>query len=451
MFTHCFADDQRAARLPPPGAVRRVVFAVSCNLVLTMLLPNGIAAQSNTNHAGVVVIVEGRRHATDLTAPKRSNKNLEQTRDEQRGVLVHWSKSEKRWIPVRSTTPARTEDVATYLLMPQVRESQQQSGGISQKPSGAVSVPGAQTRADAKRSRLTTRNAHSRVLVRWNESEKRWKPVTGAELRAARKAAQEVATYLLSPTVQDSRLRAESVRLPKPTTASATPAKPMVGNAALQESPTQPLPVARIDSQRVSGAVVEPKLQPTPGNTTRRPEPVKLWDGSLTIDQIIDQAAARHGVDPNLVRAVIKAESNFNSRAVSKKGAMGLMQLTPGTAKRLKVKNPFDPAENVDAGVRHLKSLLANYNGDVSLSLAAYNAGEGAVARANGVPNWSETRNYIRQITTMYWNKAPVISVSGPTTGSRSQARISASVISTNNASIRIYRAFNGVLMISDQ
>jgi hypothetical protein len=120
------------------------------------------------------------------------------------------------------------------------------------------------------------------------------------------------------------------------------------------------------------------------------------------IDAAIVMAAARHNVDPNLVRAVVKVESNFNSNAVSRKGAMGLMQLMPSTARSLNVKNPFDPEQNVDAGVRHLKQLLENYNGDVNLTLAAYNAGQGAVARSAGVPHFAETQNYVRRITNLY-------------------------------------------------
>jgi soluble lytic murein transglycosylase-like protein len=120
------------------------------------------------------------------------------------------------------------------------------------------------------------------------------------------------------------------------------------------------------------------------------------------IDAAIDKAATRHSVDPNLVRALVKVESNFNPNAVSRKGAMGLMQLMPQTARQLNVSNPFNPEENVDAGVRHLKRLLDSYGGNVQLSLAAYNAGSGAVARSAGIPHYAETRNYVRRITTLY-------------------------------------------------
>jgi soluble lytic murein transglycosylase-like protein len=120
------------------------------------------------------------------------------------------------------------------------------------------------------------------------------------------------------------------------------------------------------------------------------------------IDDAINKAAERHAVDPNLVRALVKVESNFNPNAVSRKGAMGLMQLMPQTARQMKLTNPFNPEESIDAGVRHLKDLLDSYGGDVRLSLAAYNAGAGAVARSAGIPHYAETRNYVKRITQLY-------------------------------------------------
>ncbi len=120
------------------------------------------------------------------------------------------------------------------------------------------------------------------------------------------------------------------------------------------------------------------------------------------VNAAIEQAASRHNVDPSLVRAVIKVESNFNPHAVSRRGAMGLMQIMPSTARSLKVNNPFDPTENIDAGVRHLRQLLDSFGGNVQLSLAAYNAGAGAVHTHKGIPPYRETRNYVRQITELY-------------------------------------------------
>lgn len=124
---------------------------------------------------------------------------------------------------------------------------------------------------------------------------------------------------------------------------------------------------------------------------------------SEALDRIVLQTAERNHVDPALVRAVISTESNWNSSAVSSKGALGLMQLVPDTARQMGVGNAFDPAQNVDGGVRYLRMLLERYNGDLSKALAAYNAGPGAVDRFGGVPNFRETRDYVRKVTDTYY------------------------------------------------
>jgi len=121
------------------------------------------------------------------------------------------------------------------------------------------------------------------------------------------------------------------------------------------------------------------------------------------ITEMIREVSDRYRVDPALVRAVIQTESNWNSNAVSRVGAQGLMQLVPGTAQQLGVSNAFDPKQNLDGGVRYLHSLLERYNGDLDKALAAYNAGPGAVDRAGGIPRYRETRNYVQKVTDSYY------------------------------------------------
>jgi soluble lytic murein transglycosylase-like protein len=117
---------------------------------------------------------------------------------------------------------------------------------------------------------------------------------------------------------------------------------------------------------------------------------------------LVEQTARRHGLDPALVLAVVSVESAFRPEAVSPKGAQGLMQLMPRTAASLGVEDAFDPGQNVDAGVRHLEALVRQYGGDLTRALAAYNAGQGAVARHGGVPPYRETRAYVRRVLERY-------------------------------------------------
>lgn len=138
-----------------------------------------------------------------------------------------------------------------------------------------------------------------------------------------------------------------------------------------------------------------PTLLTAPGAARSRVAPE-------AIRQVIGNTASRLNVDPKFVDAVVRVESGYDVHAQSSKGAQGLMQLIPATAARFGVEDPFDPAENLRGGVTYLSELLRQFNGDVPLTLAAYNAGEGAVQRYGGVPPYAETRDYVRRVTDIY-------------------------------------------------
>lgn len=150
----------------------------------------------------------------------------------------------------------------------------------------------------------------------------------------------------------------------------------------------RPIDVERVEpDEEVDAEPVAETPPPTAGDAPPR-----------TIEQLVEAAAHRYALPRSLVRAVARAESAFDPAAVSPKGAQGVMQLMPGTAKELGVSNAFDPAQNIDAGARLLRQLLEKYQGRVAEALAAYNAGAGAVAKHNGVPPYRETRGYIRKV-----------------------------------------------------
>ncbi len=147
----------------------------------------------------------------------------------------------------------------------------------------------------------------------------------------------------------------------------------------------------------------DPRFRKVPGSSPPPAKKARTSGGGPAekYESEIAQSADDHGVDSALVKAVIKAESNFDNRAISRAGAQGLMQLMPATARQRNVDNPFNPEQNIDGGVRHLKYLLSTF-GDTKLALAAYNAGENAVRRYNGVPPFPETENYVSTVLSHY-------------------------------------------------
>lgn len=130
--------------------------------------------------------------------------------------------------------------------------------------------------------------------------------------------------------------------------------------------------------------------------------------GTVTYADLFNEAAATYGVDVNLLTAIAKQESNFKADAVSSAGAIGIMQLMPATAESLGVSNPYDARENIMGGAKYIRQMLDRYDGDVTLALAAYNAGSGNVAKYGGVPPFTETQNYVAKVTANYENKIEV-------------------------------------------
>jgi soluble lytic murein transglycosylase len=156
---------------------------------------------------------------------------------------------------------------------------------------------------------------------------------------------------------------------------------------------------------------------------------------------LINRAAHEHGVEPDLIKAIIRVESNFNPGAVSRKGAQGLMQLMPATAADHAVADAFDPGQNVTGGVRYLRKLLDLFGGDRRLALAAYNAGENAVLRYNGIPPYRETQQYVRNVLALY--RSGNFDPAGPAAKPSSRSRAVREVVSPKDGAGGVYRSLD--------
>lgn len=134
-------------------------------------------------------------------------------------------------------------------------------------------------------------------------------------------------------------------------------------------------------------------------------QPSPSFQSKAELEKIVEEKSKLYGVDSRLIKEMIKEESNWNPNAVSPKGAIGVMQLMPSTAILLGVRNPFNPEENIDAGIRYMKYLLEKFNGNIALALAAYNAGPNLVESLGRIPNIVETQNYVKRISLRYNGK----------------------------------------------
>ncbi|GAB5045914.1 lytic transglycosylase domain-containing protein [Thermodesulfovibrio sp. TK110] len=174
-----------------------------------------------------------------------------------------------------------------------------------------------------------------------------------------------------------------------------------------------------IDGERVYTNLCEEKVRKISLKKTHKPQKFSSSNTASSIsrqelEKIVEEKSGFYGIDPKLIKEMIREESGWNPNAVSPKGAMGVMQLMPGTAILMGVKNPFDPVQNIDGGIRYMKYLLEKFNGNFQLALAAYNAGPGLVETLGRIPNISETQNYVRKISLRYSGSASQYKIKRP-------------------------------------
>ena len=175
-----------------------------------------------------------------------------------------------------------------------------------------------------------------------------------------------------------------------------------VQNPALNSLPgEEALPSSINNSINPSAAIASNPTVNLEGENVETPTRTTNRESILSTEEMLEAAAAKYNVDPKLVRAVAIAESDLNQSAISSKGAIGVMQLMPETARSLGV-DPYDVQQNIDGGTRYLKQLLDSFNGDVQKAIAAYNAGSGAVRRYGGIPPYAETQRYVGRVMDLY-------------------------------------------------
>lgn len=189
--------------------------------------------------------------------------------------------------------------------------------------------------------------------------------------------------------------------LGRPLTAGESWARHALGLGVLMLAMSAAYAVSRVDVADSAEQDVEMVAEEEPASS-----PPATAIAQVDIDAHIREVATRHGVEPRLVAAIVAVESRFDARAVSRRGAEGLMQLMPATAADLDVQDSFDPRDNIDGGVRHLKRLMVRFHNDLPLVLAAYNAGEQAVITHRGIPPYRETRQYVVRVLRRYDREA---------------------------------------------